>query len=291
MGMNTEIDQKWIVRPLKLEDLNDISDISKDIWNGNDYLPKIFHEWITAPGLFLGIEDREKHHIIATGKYSYLHDGTGWLEGLRVHSAYRNLGLSKILLQFLFTRALEDLRQNKIQRIANCTHLSNEISIHLSQQNGFVIEQRFLVVQAEHQANYTPIKIQSWQPTYEEIQAQPYFRNTHGLICQSFLVQSIHPRWFEEISGRAVFAIVNGCPGWVDLALEPYVQMLNPTPEAVVAWLQYGSKVLGSRVCMTFLYPETGLIEALKKLPVHTWMDYEPDCLYLVYQPDHSVKR
>ncbi|MDD4663717.1 MAG: hypothetical protein PHD83_03505, partial [Caldisericia bacterium] len=60
----------------------------------------------------------------------------------------------------------------------------------------------------------------------------------------------------------------------------------DPTPQALVAWLQHGAQVLGKESCMTFLYPEAPLIEALKSQPVQTWMNYEPDCLYLVYQPE-----
>ena len=289
--MNAEYDkEKWLIRPLKPEDFNDIAEISKDIWDGYDYLPKIFYEWVKAQGLFLGMEDIEKHKIVSVGKYSYLFDSTGWLEGLRVHPSYRNLGLSKALLQVLFDRALQDLRQNKIQRIANCTHATNQISIHLSLSHGFSIQQRYLVVEAEKTLPSIEPSAHTWQPTFEELQRQPYFQKTNGYICQSFLVQSINLSWFNDLKKKVQFAIVNGCPGWIDPSLEPYVQLLDPTPQALVAWLQYGAQVLGKESCMTFLYPEASLIEALKSQPVQTWMNYEPDCLYLVYQPEGSQR-
>jgi len=47
---------KWLVRALQPVDYEDVVDISKDIWGGYDYLPKVFFEWLDAPGLFLGLE-------------------------------------------------------------------------------------------------------------------------------------------------------------------------------------------------------------------------------------------
>ncbi|EPZ61258.1 acetyltransferase, GNAT family domain protein [[Clostridium] sordellii ATCC 9714] len=38
------------------EDYNDIVDISKNIWDGNDYLPKVFYKWVNEKdGCFLGV--------------------------------------------------------------------------------------------------------------------------------------------------------------------------------------------------------------------------------------------
>lgn len=72
-------------RRLTHNDYEDIVDISKDIWDGTDYLPLVFHEWVDDGGCFLGAVDIEKKKVIGVGKFSILHDKSGWLEGLRVH--------------------------------------------------------------------------------------------------------------------------------------------------------------------------------------------------------------
>lgn len=275
----------WRIRPVNNHDYADILDISKDIWEGQDYLPKVFYEWLDAPGLFLGVEEPKLHKIVAVEKYSYLPDKTGWLEGLRVHTSYRNLGLSKIISQALFEKALEDLQSCKILRIASCTHASNIVSIHLSQSKGFTIQQRYLIVEAEKQQIVPYYQASPWNPTFEDIRTQPYFQKTNNFICQSFLVQSITRNWFEDLKQRVHFAIIEDSPGWVDPSVEPHVLILNPTPASVLAWLDYGMHFLKTPSCMTFLYPDKSLIEDLKSLPVSTWMNYEPDCLYFVYQP------
>ena len=77
------------LRIISAGDYDDIKDISKDIWEGDDYLPQVFHDWVQDKGMFLGAVDKEKQKVVATGKLSILHDGTGWLEGLRVHKDYR----------------------------------------------------------------------------------------------------------------------------------------------------------------------------------------------------------
>lgn len=40
---------KLIFRKLKPEDLPQVKEISKDIWDGQDYIPKVFHAWLKDP--------------------------------------------------------------------------------------------------------------------------------------------------------------------------------------------------------------------------------------------------
>ena len=97
-----------IYRDLNEADYEDICDISKDIWEGNDYLPSVFHKWIKSPGYFLGAVDTEKNKVIGVGKYSILHDKTGWLEGLRVHKDYRGLKIARGISEGLLEIAKKD---------------------------------------------------------------------------------------------------------------------------------------------------------------------------------------
>jgi hypothetical protein len=56
--------EKYRQRLLEHEDYNDICEISKNIWDGQDYLPGVYHEWVDSPGLFVGIEDIVKKYVI-----------------------------------------------------------------------------------------------------------------------------------------------------------------------------------------------------------------------------------
>ena len=101
------------------EDYDDILEISKNIWEGNDYLPEIFHKWVDEKeGCFLGLVKDNK--VVALGKYTILPDNQGWLEGLRVHIDYRGQQLGHAISDMLFNLAREDLRNGKITLILLC---------------------------------------------------------------------------------------------------------------------------------------------------------------------------
>ena len=108
-------------RRLTHEDYSDIADMCKDIWDGTDYLPEIFHQWVDDTGLFLGAVDTDTNKVIGTDKYSVLYDGTGWLEGLRTHKAYRGKGIGKELGLRTFQKAKADLEEGLIKKIAFST--------------------------------------------------------------------------------------------------------------------------------------------------------------------------
>ncbi|HNY12361.1 MAG TPA: GNAT family N-acetyltransferase, partial [Candidatus Wallbacteria bacterium] len=136
-------------RKLRLSDFSDITEISKNIWGGTDYLPHIFNDWLEAPGLFLGAVDTLKNKVAAVGKYSIFDDGSGWIEGLRTHVEYRGLKLGRGILERLMAEALRDLSEKKISRIACSTYFKNIESINLLTSIGFSITEKFVMIRKE----------------------------------------------------------------------------------------------------------------------------------------------
>ncbi|MCK5848285.1 MAG: GNAT family N-acetyltransferase [Caldisericia bacterium] len=275
---------KYKQRLIKHEDYQDVCQISKDIWDGGDYLPKVFHEWVDSPGLFVGIEDTIKKQIVAVGKYSYLPDKTGLIEGLRVHSEYRGEGLSWQVDLPIFNKALEDKKNGTVDRIANCTHILNKVSLHMSKKVGFREYQKYLCLELNsEEIDCKQVSIENWEPTYEEILMQPYFKNTNNHIAQNFLVQRMTKDLFKELKKRAHFALVDGYPGFLDNNHGNYCVSLVPTAVAQYKWLKYSAQKLNSHNVLSFVYPDKSVINELKTLPVRTWVDFEPDLVYLVF--------
>ncbi|MDF2531636.1 MAG: hypothetical protein K0Q65_1217, partial [Clostridia bacterium] len=104
-----------ILRELRHEDYDDVMEICKDIWGGLDYLPSILHSWIDDnEGKFIGAVDSDTNKVIGTNKYSILADGTGWLEGIRVHKDYRGRKIAKLLTECVIEHATKDLQDGKV---------------------------------------------------------------------------------------------------------------------------------------------------------------------------------
>ena len=93
------------IRKLIETDREDISEISRHVWDGNDYLPAVAEEWLKDPKChFFGVE--VDGHIVAVGNLRLIEDGqTGWMEGLRVHPEFRGKGFANEITQHLVTEA------------------------------------------------------------------------------------------------------------------------------------------------------------------------------------------
>ncbi len=279
-------------RKLAHEDYNDIVDICKDIWEGTDYLPELFHEWVDAKGLFLGAVDTDTNKVIGTDKYSVLYDGTGWLEGLRTHKDYRGKGIGKELALRLFKEALDDLGRGKINKLAFSTHISSVESISMMKRLGFKLEQQYIFVQK----NYEDVKdtlrikdfsIESWRPTYEEFKELPYLKRRKGILPFIFYFQKPTPELYKELAEDKCFISINGYKGLLKLKGEPHFIVFDESIEGINAFMNY-SLLLFKDKCpsppLTAVMPEDlELVESLKAAGFGTIAAWSCDYLYFIY--------
>ena len=255
-------------------------------WDGQDYLPHVFHKWVDNSSFFIGIEESRMNKIVALGHVAILPDGTAWLEALRVRSDFRNQGISKMIMSEQMKYALDLLKAGIITRIASCTYYKNTASIHLSSTNGFKQYGSYLIL------NWNPeeereksIKAEPWNPTWDEIQSLTYFQDTNRLIIQDFLIQQLTENWWLKTKEDLDFFIINGARGWINSKrVEPHCVILEPNKESIMDWLYYTYKNFG-KDAGTVILPKISLVEELKKTNLIVWSDWVSDCLYFVYDP------
>lgn len=75
-------ENRFSFRPLRASDKDALMAISAKIWEGDDYLPHSFDDWVSDPdGVFNGcfLDGR----LIGCGRVGFLAPGHAWLEGLR----------------------------------------------------------------------------------------------------------------------------------------------------------------------------------------------------------------
>ena len=275
----------FIIRPLCHFDFPDVWKIARENWDGEDYLPRVFHEWVEAPGLFIGVEEIHSHQIVALAHVALLPDGSAWLEGLRVRTDYRGKGLSRTIMADQMAYAINLMNQGIVNRIASCTYLDNKTSMHLSETTGFKLEGRYLLLtwnpkgEMENRIDVTP-----WAPTWEEMQQIPYFRESNQVVVQFFLMEQFNERWWNERHKQLHFYQINGARGWINNNIEPHCIVLDDNRDSIISWLQYASFKLG-KDATTIVLPKPSLVEDLKKTKLIAWSNWEPDCYYFVYRP------
>ncbi len=111
-------------------DKEEIKAMCSHIWDGNDYVPEVFDEWVKEEGFYKAIS---KEKIIGVCKYSRRPGGILWLEGLRIHPDYQGKGYGSDVAD-LFHRIVINKEHTALRFM---TDVTNKKSIHLAEKRDF----------------------------------------------------------------------------------------------------------------------------------------------------------
>ncbi|MHA1669386.1 MAG: GNAT family N-acetyltransferase [Promethearchaeota archaeon] len=101
---------KLFFRDLTEKDIPAILDISKDIWEGDDYIPDVIERWLNedgnlAYGAFL---EEEMKELIGLGRVKMFSNGVAWLEGGRVKITHQKKGIGRDLMKYAIDYAIQE---------------------------------------------------------------------------------------------------------------------------------------------------------------------------------------
>lgn len=280
-------------RRLTHEDYKDIIDISKDIWDGYDYLPGVFHKWVDGNGFFLGAVDTDKNKVVGVGKYTILSDGTGWFEGLRVHKGYRGMKIARGISEYLLNLAKSEMANGNIKKIGFGTHISNVESITLMSKLNFKLVKKFIIVSKDYEKadlglEAKDFEVNAWNIGYDEFVKLPYFQRRSNLLPIAFMFQEPTLELFNEFKRNNSLITVNGFNGIFTLKGDPYFECMDDSFDGLDTFMNYLLISLQGKnlpTPITTVLPEDyKLIGKLKENGYEAWSDWEPDYLYYVYE-------
>jgi predicted PurR-regulated permease PerM/ribosomal protein S18 acetylase RimI-like enzyme len=88
------------LRPARGSDEKDMLELTAQIWEGHDYTPQVWSEWLAdRKGLLVAAEVGKK--MVGFGKLSRVGEREWWLEGLRVRPDYQGLKIGSRLTEHL----------------------------------------------------------------------------------------------------------------------------------------------------------------------------------------------
>jgi ribosomal protein S18 acetylase RimI-like enzyme len=93
--------RRVLCRPALPRDTEDVMELTRTIWDGNDYVPHLWAQWLADPDGLLAAAEYGPH-VVGLGKLTRIEDGEWWLEGLRVHPAYEGRRIASHLTDYLF---------------------------------------------------------------------------------------------------------------------------------------------------------------------------------------------
>jgi GNAT superfamily N-acetyltransferase len=93
------------LRPVRPADRERVLEITSDVWEGRDYLPEVFEEWVADPGSTFQAAEVEGE-VVGVQRLRPIGPGIAFYEGLRVATTHRRRGIARSMLR----QALEQAR-------------------------------------------------------------------------------------------------------------------------------------------------------------------------------------
>jgi len=126
---------KVYFRELTREDIPAIKDISKDIWDGDDYIPHVIDNWLQDKNSmnYGTFKDEKRTELIGFGRVKLYNNDVAWLEGGRIKVLYQGQGIGKLQLGY----AVDYAAKSGVKVAQYDTASDNFASISLAKYYGF----------------------------------------------------------------------------------------------------------------------------------------------------------
>jgi len=171
---------KVYFRELNKSDIPAIKEISKDIWEGEDYIPDVIERWLQEENCmnYGGFLDENKKEMVGLGRIKFFPNGVAWLEGGRVKMTHQKKGIGRELLGYAIEYAQK--RGSKIAQYD--TSSRNFGSIALANYYGFKMKKSMeyiecksedLKIPEEHFSDIKKISIEEAKAMYDKIDIGP----------------------------------------------------------------------------------------------------------------------
>lgn len=233
------------VRLARENDRDDLIRISKGIWDGHDYLPRLLDRWINEPYFFVCEYDGT---AIACLKLSLFPDHVLWFEGLRVHRKYQGKGIATMMNRHLFAFARELKQADPRLSYEFCTYYKNVESLHLTQKLGFRPVERFYSLDRRG-------IVRTMEPEIVKDFGMEEFTNLKKYIPLGW--QPVHnvPDSLDFIKSRALLFRTPQASYLLGGITEQNILFLAPPVQDIKAELPYFQHFFGSRKRFSILLP------------------------------------
>jgi ribosomal protein S18 acetylase RimI-like enzyme len=170
-----------VCRPALPKDTADVMALTRDIWDGNDYVPYVWGEWLSDSKSMLVVAEYGGH-VVGLENLSWKGSGEWWLQGLRVHPEYQGRGVASRLHNYIM-----EVWQQRLGGVIRLATSSARLPVHhLCQRTGFtrVGEFRRYVAPAlvDRAPAIRPVLADEASRAMDYIRSSPLFAKSNHLI-------------------------------------------------------------------------------------------------------------
>lgn len=120
------------IRPAMASDRQRILEISAQVWEGTDYVPRVLDYWLSAKNGILFVCTLNEA-VMGFSRMTFLDSERVWLEGIRVDLAARGKGLGK----FMTTALTEESQHRGFKECLLSSYVENYESLGIVRANGY----------------------------------------------------------------------------------------------------------------------------------------------------------
>lgn len=104
------------LRPVRPADYDRVVELTRDVWEGHDYIPKVFARWVADASASFQAAELDGV-VVGLQRLRPYAPGLAWYEGLRVSTPHRRHGIARMML----AGAIEDGRHQRFREIRLAT--------------------------------------------------------------------------------------------------------------------------------------------------------------------------
>jgi len=201
------------VRRAVARDKGPILEICKKIWNGGDYVPEVWDDWLKDRGGLLVVATVNETPV-GVAHAGFQTCDVGWLEGVRVHEDYRGLGIAGKL-----NRALVKFARERGARVARlCTGSSNLASRKHLRKVGFDVLQTFQRLDSTRGIGRRPLGVirpqQLRSGLWNWLSSRPEFVENRAMYSDGWTWHPLTPVVFRThlAEGRVLLTVAKNGP-------------------------------------------------------------------------------
>ncbi|MFZ2096260.1 MAG: GNAT family N-acetyltransferase [Anaerolineales bacterium] len=170
-----------VCRPALQKDTAEVMELCSYIWEGNDYIPDVWGEWLADPDGLLGVAEYHGR-VVGVFKLTKFQEREWYMEGLRVHPDYRDRGIASHIHEYV----VETWRRMGSGIIRLVTGSYN-VKVHrMCEETGFKRVAEFIPYRAaisqDGKEHWSRLKIEEAAKALEFMLNNPVHALSRGLI-------------------------------------------------------------------------------------------------------------
>ena len=190
-----------VCRPALRKDSDEVMELCSHIWDGDDYIPMVWEDWLADPDGMLGVAEM-RGRVVGIFKLTKFKELEWYMEGLRVHPDVQGRGIAGHIHEYV----VETWRRMG-RGIIRLTTGSYNIKVHqMCERTGFKRIAEFIPYRAscllEGEHHFESLKSDEAQRAMDFVSGNPMHDLSWGLINLGWVYADPQPKHIQEVIGE-----------------------------------------------------------------------------------------